>query len=128
MLSCINESWYLPCICWQVKGQFDKVELIRSYKFCVAMENSITKDYITEKMWQVRQGVHLSGVGMTAAKSAVRLTCVGDPCNRVFCFTVADRLSRQVACQCTWDHTTSRSSFRIPTPSLITISSGHLKS
>ncbi|GLI70403.1 hypothetical protein VaNZ11_015123 [Volvox africanus] len=31
---------------------FDKVELIRGYKFCVAMENSITKDYITEKLWQ----------------------------------------------------------------------------
>lgn len=33
-------------------GSFDKVELIKGYKFCVAMENSITKDYITEKLWQ----------------------------------------------------------------------------
>ena len=40
----------------QVTGSFDKVELLKSYKFCVAMENSITKDYITEKLWQVGQG------------------------------------------------------------------------
>ncbi|KAG2486258.1 hypothetical protein HYH03_015082 [Edaphochlamys debaryana] len=36
----------------QVTGNFNKVELIHGYKFCVAMENSITKDYVTEKMWQ----------------------------------------------------------------------------
>ncbi|GFR51153.1 hypothetical protein Agub_g13508 [Astrephomene gubernaculifera] len=36
----------------EVNGHFDKVELISGYKFCVAMENSITKDYITEKLWQ----------------------------------------------------------------------------
>ncbi|PNW69860.1 hypothetical protein CHLRE_18g749697v5 [Chlamydomonas reinhardtii] len=36
----------------EVTGSFDKMELIRGYKFCVAMENSITKDYITEKLWQ----------------------------------------------------------------------------
>ncbi|KXZ53018.1 hypothetical protein GPECTOR_8g386 [Gonium pectorale] len=35
-----------------VSGSFDKVKLIEDYKFCVAMENSITKDYITEKLWQ----------------------------------------------------------------------------
>ncbi|EFJ51821.1 hypothetical protein VOLCADRAFT_103312 [Volvox carteri f. nagariensis] len=33
-------------------NNFNKVELIHGYKFCVAMENSITKDYITEKLWQ----------------------------------------------------------------------------
>lgn len=31
---------------------FDKTELIAGYKFCVAMENSISKDYATEKIWQ----------------------------------------------------------------------------
>eukprot|EP00201_Polytomella_parva_P004436 CAMPEP_0175076986 /NCGR_PEP_ID=MMETSP0052_2-20121109/23091_1 /TAXON_ID=51329 ORGANISM="Polytomella parva, Strain SAG 63-3" /NCGR_SAMPLE_ID=MMETSP0052_2 /ASSEMBLY_ACC=CAM_ASM_000194 /LENGTH=324 /DNA_ID=CAMNT_0016346305 /DNA_START=675 /DNA_END=1649 /DNA_ORIENTATION=- len=30
----------------------DKISAIHQYKFCVAMENSITKDYITEKLWQ----------------------------------------------------------------------------
>ena len=25
--------------------------LFRRYKFCIAMENSNTKDYVTEKMW-----------------------------------------------------------------------------
>ena len=38
-----------------MNGDFDKLDLISGYKFCVAMENSITKDYITEKLWQVRQ-------------------------------------------------------------------------
>jgi hypothetical protein len=28
-----------------------KQELIARHKFCVAMENSITKDYVTEKLW-----------------------------------------------------------------------------
>ena len=43
----------MPACLPQVTGSFDKMELIRGYKFCVAMENSITKDYITEKLWQV---------------------------------------------------------------------------
>lgn len=48
---------FLKYMLLQVKdSSFDKVQLIRGYKFCVAMENSITKDYITEKLWQVRTG------------------------------------------------------------------------
>lgn len=29
-----------------------KVELMRKYKFCVAMENSVRRDYTTEKIWE----------------------------------------------------------------------------
>ncbi|CEO99117.1 unnamed protein product (mitochondrion) [Plasmodiophora brassicae] len=30
----------------------DKVALFSTYKFCVAMENTIAQDYVTEKLWQ----------------------------------------------------------------------------
>jgi hypothetical protein len=32
-------------------GRPEKVDVMRKYKFCVAMENSIRQDYMTEKMW-----------------------------------------------------------------------------
>ena len=32
-------------------GGPNKVEVMRKYKFCVAMENSVRQDYMTEKMW-----------------------------------------------------------------------------
>ncbi|PNH04227.1 putative fucosyltransferase-like protein, partial [Tetrabaena socialis] len=47
-----TESWGHCDRNMKVAGAFNKVELIHGYKFCVAMENSITKDYITEKLWQ----------------------------------------------------------------------------
>jgi hypothetical protein len=31
------------------------VDTACSYKFCVAMENSVARDYITEKLWQALQ-------------------------------------------------------------------------
>lgn len=32
-------------------GDPSKVQVMRKYKFCVAMENSIRQDYVTEKLW-----------------------------------------------------------------------------
>lgn len=32
-------------------GNPSKIDVMRNYKFCVAMENSVRHDYITEKLW-----------------------------------------------------------------------------
>lgn len=36
----------------QMAPSDDKVALFSRYKFCIAMENSNSKDYVTEKLWQ----------------------------------------------------------------------------
>ena len=39
-----------------LKNKYDtftnKIQLFRKYRFCIAIENSNTKDYITEKLWE----------------------------------------------------------------------------
>jgi len=36
-------------------SSIDKVSVMAGYMFCVAMENSISKDYVTEKLWDALQ-------------------------------------------------------------------------
>jgi len=42
---------YGKCLNNRPGGVGDKVGKIAAHKFCVAMENSITQDYVTEKLW-----------------------------------------------------------------------------